>query len=279
MKSLRVVCLVLGLALVLSPNLQAEVDLVVDTAPNVYGSPDWAPWWAAAKDDVVAATFENMRSGMYPGTTTTDPYEEIVYSTGDLGKRLHWIYWMPGETVAGLEERFEVKWSVDWDGIVWTEKNGVWQHDAPEKGWEVPVHWEDYDDGQGTIGVIGSVGFAWWATDDEAEPYDTDGNPYNETDQADIDMLAMRAYQLHTFSHGQARIRADASAPWEYTTILVDVISEFESLACCFPSGECEDYYENLCLVEGGTPQGAGSQCATTECPTQQCFLGAAIAR
>jgi len=36
----------------------------------------------------------------------------IVYSTMDLGQRLHWIYWLPGETIASLDGRFEVKWTI-----------------------------------------------------------------------------------------------------------------------------------------------------------------------
>ena len=71
------------------------VSLYVDSAPNVYGSPNWAPWWTDTKDDVAAGTFTNMRTGTFPGSTMADPYDEIVYSTMDLGKRLHWIYWLP----------------------------------------------------------------------------------------------------------------------------------------------------------------------------------------
>ncbi len=73
--------------------------LVADTAPNAYGSPNWGPWWTQAKADVAAGTFINMRSGAHPGTTYFEPQEEIVYSTMDLGKRLHWIYWVPGKTI------------------------------------------------------------------------------------------------------------------------------------------------------------------------------------
>ena len=144
------------------------VPLYVDSAPNVYGSPNWAPWWAATKTDVVAGTFTNMRTGTFPGTTTIDPYDEIVYSTMDLGKRLHWTYWLPGETVAGLDGLFEVKWSIDWGGSNWTLEGGGWAVDGPAVGWSQPNNWEDYSGG-----VIGSLGFAWWSTDNDALPLDT----------------------------------------------------------------------------------------------------------
>ena len=108
--------------------------LYVDSAPNVYGSAQWAPWWAQAKTDVVAGTFTNMRTGTHPGTTKIDPYDEIVYSTMDLGKRLHWIYDVPGETVANLSDKglFEVKWEIDWYGTAYTQEAGAWSTNPDE---------------------------------------------------------------------------------------------------------------------------------------------------
>ena len=119
------------------------VTLNVDSAPNVYGSPAWAPWWTAAKADVVDGTFTNMRTGTYPGTTDMDPLDEIVYSTGDKGKRVHWIYWIPGETVADMAGLFEVKWVIDWGGDNWTYDGGGWAADGPTVGWTEPASWED----------------------------------------------------------------------------------------------------------------------------------------
>jgi len=203
----------------------ADLSLFVDSAPNVYGSPNWAPWWASTKADVIGGSFTNMRTGTYPGTTTMDPYDEIVYSTGDLGKRTHWIYALPGESVASLDGRFEVKFSIDWGGTeyTWDWNTNSWVPDAPEAGWAQPGSWEDYSDG-GNSGVIGSFGFAWWAGDNEAAPFDTGGSPYDETDQADVDALRddVLAYQTHTL--GQVRIRDSALDPWNISTLNVDVI-------------------------------------------------------
>jgi len=182
------------------------INLYVDSAPNVYGSPNWAPWWTQTKQDVVTGTFINMRTGTYPGTTTISPYDEIVYSTMDLGKRLHWIYWLPGQTKASLGSNFQVKWVIDWAGTNWTYDWSTysWALDSPTSGWVTPSSWEDYSYG-GQFGVIGSFGFAWWAGDNEAPPYDTDGNPWNETDQADIDALAALVLANQTFAKGMVR--------------------------------------------------------------------------
>ena len=38
----------------------AAPELYVDSAPNVYGSPNYATWWANTKADVVAGSFENL---------------------------------------------------------------------------------------------------------------------------------------------------------------------------------------------------------------------------
>ena len=196
----------------------ADVQLYVDSAPNVYGSPAWGPWWTQAKADVVAGTFTNMRTGTYPGTLNADPYDEIVYSTGDLGKRLHWIYWVPGETVAGLDGRFEVKWVIDWAGTNWTYEGGTWALDGPTVGWSQPSSWEDYSGG-----VIGSLGFAWWATDDDAPPFNTDGSPYNEVDQADIDALRQTVLAYQTFATGYVRCLDDAGA-WQTQELMVNIV-------------------------------------------------------
>jgi hypothetical protein len=91
--------------------------LYTDTAPNASGSPLYAGWRSAAFADVAAGSFTNMRSGACPGTTDFTPKEAIVYSTGDLGKRLHWIYGRPGQTKASLAGNFQAKDVCDWDGV------------------------------------------------------------------------------------------------------------------------------------------------------------------
>ena len=199
------------------------VALYVDSAPNVYGSPDWAPWWDQTKTDVAAGTFTNMRTGTFPGTTHADPYDEIVYSTMDLGKRLHWIYWLPGQTTAGLDGLFEVKWVIDYYGTNYTYEGGGWAVDGAEVGWSQPNKWEDFDDGGGNTGVIGSLGFAWWSTDNDAPPFDTGGSPYDEVDQDDIDALRQAVLEYQTFATGMVRYRDDTSADWEYADLEVTI--------------------------------------------------------
>ncbi len=210
----------LSVLVVASPALASmTVDLHVDSAPNVYGSPDWAGWWSNAKVDVAAGTFTNLRTGTYPGTTTIDPYDEIVYSTGDLGKRLHWIYWVPDADIVDLEAKdFEVKWVVDWGGNAWTYEGGGWAQDGAEVGWSTPSSWEEYGGG-----VIGSLGFAWWATDNDAPPPDTYGSPYDETDQADIDALRNTVLAMQTYATGMVRYK-DSSGDWQVSSLQVQMV-------------------------------------------------------
>lgn len=99
----------------------------------------WA-WWNQTKADVAAGTFQNLRTGTHPGTLCIDPYDEIVYSTVDLGKRLHWIYWVPGETTASLNDRFQVKWVIDREVVAWTYDWNAKKliADGSEIGWVQP---------------------------------------------------------------------------------------------------------------------------------------------
>jgi hypothetical protein len=198
---------------------------------------------------VAAGAFVDMRTGVHPGTHNADPYDFIVYSTMDLGKRIHWVYWLPGETTAGLANRFQVKWVVDWDGVDYTYdwNTGNLVQDAPETGWVQPSSWEDYDDGEGATGVIGSFGFAWWATDNEAPPNDTDGNAFNEVNQDDIDALRDEVLLYQTYVRGLVRLRATPDDPWESSELLLAVVpsaavhGDFEIVYGTHLSGDIDD--------------------------------------
>lgn len=140
----------------------AEVTLFVDSAPNASGSPDYAPWLKDAYAAAANGTFVNMASGINPdyvGTTCFEIQDEVVYSFGDLGKRLHWIYYIPGETISSLTGRFEISLFNTWDGDV-----SDFYLDYYGSTWLEPTKWIDYDiEEDGIIdGVIGTAGMAWW---------------------------------------------------------------------------------------------------------------------
>lgn len=153
-----------GVLVLIFGGAQATVAAVifVDAAPNVYGSPDYDPWKAATMAAVANGSFVNMSNGTNPanvGTTDFEIQDAVVYSFGDLGKRLTWIYWLPGETVAGLTGTGRVQIGLGnwWDGVY-----DDFYLSYYGSSWLEPTKWEDYDDGLGNSGVIGFAGMAWW---------------------------------------------------------------------------------------------------------------------
>ncbi|MCF6188004.1 MAG: hypothetical protein L3J49_11105, partial [Desulfobulbaceae bacterium] len=140
------------------------IPLFVDAAPNKYGSPDYSSWESNAYASVVAGTFVNMASSINSdniGTTNFEIQDEVVYSFGDLGKRLTWIYYIEGETVDSLSgtDRFQISLTNVWDGSSWDFYDYYY-----ESTWLEPTTWVNYDtDGDGSVdGVIGTAGMAWW---------------------------------------------------------------------------------------------------------------------
>lgn len=181
------------------------VVFTVDSAPNVYGSPDWAPWWDDTRADIVSGGVDCLRTGTFPGTRYIIPVDETVYSFADLGKRLHWIYWVPGQDVTSLDGLLEVKWSVDWFGTAWTDSGG-WILDDPASGWSQPQSWEDY-----AGGTIGSVGFAWWAAYPSNDPAALQG---------DLELY----WQAQTYALGEVRFRESTSDPWSVVGIELTLV-------------------------------------------------------
>ncbi len=144
------------------PVQASTVSIFVDAAPNVYGSPDYPTWEASVYAAVAAGTFVNMSSGINPGNAGTTNFEiqdEVVYSFGDLGKRLSWIYYIEGETVESLSGRFQISLTNIWDGDV-LDFYAYYYGDT----WLEPTKWVNYDaGGDGVVdGVIGVSGMAWW---------------------------------------------------------------------------------------------------------------------
>jgi hypothetical protein len=132
-----------------------NVFLYVDSAPNVYGSPDYQSWEDNAYAAASNGTFVNMANGENPdnvGSTNFDIRDEVVYSFGDLGKRLHWIYWIPDTTIAELTGNFEIKLENYWDGEYLDFYDSYY-----DSTWLEPTKWKEYNGG-----VIGSAGMAWW---------------------------------------------------------------------------------------------------------------------
>jgi hypothetical protein len=142
----------------------SALSLYVDAAPNVYGSSDYDSWKTNAFAAAAGGTFINMLNSIDPanvGTTDFEIEDEVVYSFGDLGKRLTWIYWIPNATVENLDNnnRFTTSLTNIWDGDTLD-----FYGDYYGSTWLEPTQWIDYDsDNDGdTDGVIGTAGMAWW---------------------------------------------------------------------------------------------------------------------
>ena len=226
---MRKALIILALAVFCTPLTAAASPLLyVDSAPNAYGSPDYAPWWTAAKSAAVAGSFQNMANGPYPGALVADPLDFIVYSTGDLGQRLHWIYWVPDTDVTTLANNgFQVRTVVDWDGADYTYNwtTGKLVLADANNGWIQPSSWVNYEGG-----VIGTFGWAWWAVDDDALPFSTNANLYDETNAADIEALRRLIFNSQTYLSGQVRYRGSPDADWQTQSLDVGVVPEPASL-------------------------------------------------
>lgn len=161
MKKICLVSMIFVSIFLLSSNVFAT-EIYVDAAPNVYGSPDYAPWEAATFAAIADGTFDNMSNGTDPGNVGTTDFviqDEVVYSFGDLGKRLTWIYWLPGETVSNLTDRIQVSLINTWDGDVLDFYEYYYG-----STWLTPTKIYDYDADGDTVtdGVMGLAGMAWW---------------------------------------------------------------------------------------------------------------------
>ena len=131
------------------------INIYVDAAPNKYGSSLYPAWESNAYSQAAAGTFVNMANGTNPanvGTTEFAIQDEVVYSFGDLGKRLTWVYWVPGATVESLTGRFQISLTNIWNGDVLD-----FYQDYYGSTWLTPTTWVDYNGG-----VIGTAGMAWW---------------------------------------------------------------------------------------------------------------------
>jgi hypothetical protein len=138
------------------------INIFVDAAPNKYGSSLYPAWESSAFSQAAAGTFVNMANGVNPanvGTTEFAIQDEVVYSFGDLGKRLTWVYWIADATVESLTGRFQISLTNIWDGDALDFYDYYYG-----STWLTPTSWINYDrDGNGsTDGVVGTAGMAWW---------------------------------------------------------------------------------------------------------------------
>jgi hypothetical protein len=204
--------------------IAGSVDLYVDSAPNAYGSLAYPAWRDSAYQNAADGSFVNMANGTFPNSTVFDPVDAIVYSTGDGGKRLSWAYFVEGATVASLTGKFEVRTVADWDGVAYTYDwgSGTTVEATADNGWSQPLSWIDFTYA-GHTGVVGIFGNAWWAWDNDALPYSTDSNYYNETDAADIQALRQAMFQSQTYWSGQVRMMGD-SGTWTVTELTATVV-------------------------------------------------------
>jgi hypothetical protein len=158
----RFLCTICGLALALSLSVAANAVTIelnaIDTAPNIYGSPNFDSWKNGAYDAVTSVSFVNQTNSHDPSYVGTNQYaaaDVVVYNTGDLGSRLHAIYWVPNETIADLTGHFAVSVLYEWDNV-WYDAYGS----TPGGTWLQPSRWEEYNK-NGYQGVIGSMGMAY----------------------------------------------------------------------------------------------------------------------
>ena len=167
---------VIAAALLLSAaatSYATTIELYVDSAPNVYGSPDYASWWSDTKTGVANGTIQNMANGFNPaniGTTNFELEDAVVYSFGDLGNRLHFTYFISDTDINTLTAaNFEIRVTYDWDGTT---------YDAYNPAWALPTKWENFNGG-----VIGTAGMAYWGA-----------YGVNTQEALDADLAAWRPY-------------------------------------------------------------------------------------
>jgi hypothetical protein len=162
---------ILGVVIVLALSSSAfaicPVYLYVDAAPNKFGSPNYSAWEANAYALASTNSFVNMASSINPlnvGSKNFEIQDEVVYSFGDLGKRLTFVYWLPNTTVAALTGNFSISLLNNWGGT-----SSDFYLDYYGQTWLQPTTWMNYNGG-----VIGTAGMAWWGG-------------YNTNTQAELD--------------------------------------------------------------------------------------------
>jgi len=142
--------------------LAYSIYIGVDAAPNKYGSSLYPAWEAEAFAAISSGSFVNMKNSINPLNSSTTNYEiedVVVYSFGDLGKRLSFVYWIPGATTESIKDTFQISLTYTFDGVF---------HDLYDEyygsTWLTPTSWKNYDSNNDSAidGVVGVAGNGWW---------------------------------------------------------------------------------------------------------------------
>ncbi len=148
-------------ALTVSSGASWAFSLFVDSAPSqAYNSSAYDTWWSDTKADIFSGTFVNMANSANPanrGTRNFDIRDMVQYDLPDFGRQLNFIFWLPNETIETMTDNFERAM------IVYNNMLGGLAFD-----WDKPEFWED----DPSNGLIGTVGFAWDASDVPATDLD-----------------------------------------------------------------------------------------------------------
>ncbi|MCE5323156.1 PEP-CTERM sorting domain-containing protein [bacterium] len=214
MKKISVVICICVLLLATAAVAQAmDVNLYIDTGPDGWNSTLFSAWTPSAFAAAADGTYVNMGGGAHPGTTIFEAQEAIVFSTGDNGSMLLWTFWLPGKTAAEMAGNIQYRYKYDWEGVDYTTD---WS--TLTAGTSFPA-WGDYTNSSSVSGVVGTIGCSWWANDDYAEPYDTGGTIYDETDAADVAALAQEMVTYQTYFGVDIQVREDENSAWETATL------------------------------------------------------------
>ncbi|MEN6357177.1 MAG: PEP-CTERM sorting domain-containing protein [Armatimonadota bacterium] len=214
MKKISVVVCICVLLLVTVAAAQAvDVHMYIDTGPDGWNSTLFSAWTPSAFAAAANGTYTNMGGGAHPGTTIFNAQEAIVYSTGDNGSMLLWTFWIPGKTIAALSGNVQFRYNYDWEGTAYSTS---WSQITT--GTTFPF-WTEYTNSSNVSGVVGTIGCSWWANDNYANPLDTGGTKYDETDAADVAALAQEMITYQTYFGADLQVREDANSAWETTSV------------------------------------------------------------
>ena len=126
-----------------------SLSFFVDSAPGDPQFSGWTDWWGNTITAMVSGHMINMPTGRHIGSLQLDPLDEMLSSEEGGGKRLEWVYYIPGVSIASLNH-FEIKWSTPIDGHEYST------------GWIAPDvnSMSEFDvDGNPIDGVVGHFGF------------------------------------------------------------------------------------------------------------------------